>query len=200
MCSTFVPNLVYFSRSRLCKVDSEDIYNVDYIYCLRYYTSDAVQNNFQPLEVTNTTVSCNLAQRQRSSQQILDFADYLQMHSLKIPIRRYDSPNSFSSDVPLWIELASPNSFFDYLNDKFEFDDVMLQWDEDNEPSNLNEIKEFCRLKNWRCTEAEYVRGSEASVTILYGFNYFIYEYLTRAKTKLVIVTFIGIQRYFHQL
>ena len=56
-------------------------------------------------------------------------------------------------------------------------------------PSNLNEIKEFCREKHWRCTHLGNVRGSEASVTILYDLDDFWYEVLTRAKTQLVIIT-----------
>ena len=66
-----------------------------------------------------------------------------------------------------------------------------------NDPSNLNEIEEFCREKHWRCTYLGDVRGSEASVTILYDLDDFYYEFLTRAKTQLVIVTIDGKQRYF---
>ena len=73
----------------MCKVNSEDHQNVDYIYCLQYFDTkavqsdfnplevglniqyfdtNAVQSNFRPLEVTDTTICCNLEQRQRSSQ------------------------------------------------------------------------------------------------------------------------------------
>jgi len=182
-------------RFHMCQVDLEEDKNVDYIYCLTYFDDNALPTNFQPLEVTETTISCNLDQRQRSSQQILDLADYLQMHSNNSPIRRWNSPSSFSSDIPLWVEHSSPNSFFDYFKDKFVSDDVMLVY---VNPSNLNEIEEFCREKNWRCTfYYGNVRGSEASVTILYDLHYFDYEFLTRAKTQLVIVTIAGKQRYF---
>ena len=114
-------------------------------------------------------------------------------------IRKYESSSSFTSDIPLWIEVTNPNSFFDYFKDKFESNDVMLIWDDssNNEPSNLNEIEEFCTDQKWRCTEKLNVRGSEASVTILYDLDYFYYEFLTRAKTQLVIVTIDGKQRYF---
>ena len=178
----------------MCQVNLEEDKNVDYTYCLQYLDDDAVQTNFQPLEVTETTISCNLEQRQRSSQQILDLADYLWMHSGEWKIRRWNSPSSFSYDIPLWVELSNPKLCFDYFKDKFVSDDVMLIH---KNPSNLNEIEEFCREKHWRCTNYLYVRGSEASVTILYDLNYFEYEYLTRAKTQLVIVTIAGNQRYF---
>ena len=116
------------------------------------------------------------------------------MHSHESLIRRWSSEKSFSSDTPLWVELLHPNSFFDYFKDKFESNDVMLIC---YNPTNLNDIKKFCTVKKWRCTERLNVRGSEASVTILYDLNFFDYEYLTRAKTQLVIVTIDGKQRYF---
>ena len=180
----------------MCQINLKENLQVDYIYCLTYQDENAVQTNSQPLEVTETSISCNLEQRQRSSQQILDFADYLWMHKpYPDPIRRWNSPSSFSSEIlPLWVEHSHPKSFFDYVKDKFGSDDVMLIY---QYPSNLQEIKEFCREQNWRCTDCRNVKGSEASLTILYDLNFFWYEYLTRAKTQLVIVTIAGKQRYF---
>ena len=124
----------------MCQVNLEEDKNVDYIYCLTYTDHDAVQTNFKPLEVTETTISCNLDQRQRSSQQILDLADYLHMHSdtLDMPIRRWNYGKSFSSDIPLWVELTNPNSFFDQFKDRFESDDVLLIYS--LEPSGNKEI------------------------------------------------------------
>ena len=159
---------------------------------------NAFQINSKPLEVTDTTISCNLEQSQRSSQQILDLADYLQMHQLQFPpIRKWNSGKSFSTDIPLWVELSNPNSFMDYFKDMFESDDVMLIWDSWNEPFNLNDIEEFCSEKKWRCSESENVKGSEAFVTIMYDFDNFSYQHFTRARTQLVIVTIDGKQRYF---
>ena len=104
----FKPNLNF--RSEMCKSTYVEMYqNVDYIYCLSCIFHDSVGTNFQRIEVNDTTVTCNLEQRQRSSQQILDLADYLNMHSDTYkPMRRWDSPESFSSHVPLWIVLANP--------------------------------------------------------------------------------------------
>ena len=179
------------------KVNSEDNPKVDYIYCLKYSDSKAVETNFQPVEVTDTTISCNLEQRQRSSQQILDLADYLWIHySDDFPIRRWNSGKSFSSDIPLWVELTNPKSFFDYFKDKLKSDDVMLIYFAYPFPHNLNDIEEFCREQKWRCTNHLNVKGSEASFTILYDFDGFGYEHLTRAKTQLVIVTIDGKKRY----
>ena len=180
-----------------CKVSLEEDLSVDYIYCLSYIFSDALQANFKPLEVTDTTVECNLDQRQRSSQQILDLVDYFQMHQSFVTVRRYESSSSFNSDIPLWIELTNPNSFFDYFKDKFENDDVMVICESFIRSSNLNDMKYFCLQQNWRCAEKIDVRGSEASITILYDLDHFYYEHFTRAKTQLVIVTIAGKQRYF---
>ena len=175
-------------------MDLEGDQNVDYIYCLGYSGDHAVPNNFQPLEVNETTVECNLSQRQRSSQQILDLADYLYMHNISSPpMRRYHSYSSFSSDIPLWIELADPKSFFGYIKEKFEGEDVMLIF---KKPSNFNGIEAFCKKQKWRCTEWYNVKGSEASVTILYDYDGFDYECFTRAKTQLVIVTVHGHRSY----
>ena len=182
-------------RSEICKVSLEENQNVDYVYVIRNAARDAVRANSMPLEVTETTVECHLDQRQRSSQQILNLADYLQTHQSFLTIRRYESSSSFNSDIPLWIELTNSDSFFDYFKDKFENDDVMLIF---KRPSvYFKGIEAFCKEQKWRCTEWYNVKGSEASVTILYNYDGFDYECFTRAKTQLVIVTTTGHRRYF---
>ena len=62
-------------------------------------------------------------------------------------MRRWNSGKSFSAAIPLWVELSNPKAFFDYFKDKFESDDVMLIWDFWNQPSNLTDIEEFCKVK-----------------------------------------------------
>ena len=187
-------------RSDICKVkgfgDGKGD-SIDYIYCLRYLDIDSVKNNSTALGVTTdtTTVECNLSQRQRCSQQILDLADYLQMHSSSYVLRKYDSMNSFSSDTPLWIELSDPKAFFLYFKD-FDSENVMLFWDILKKPFNFKDIEDFCHEKEWRCSADENVKGSEASVTILYDLDVFAYEQMTRAKTCLIIVTICGKYRY----
>ena len=180
----------------MIKVKSEDIQNVDYIYCRSAEFSGSIVP--EPSEFTNPEISCNLYQSQRSSQQILDLAEYLTIHNDSTNdshiIRRWNSPKSFSSDFPLWIELANPKSFFDYFKDKFKGEDVMLMWDLRINQSK-NDIEDFCKYKEWRSTLNLNVRGSEASVTILYDLYALMYESLTRAKTKLIIVTVEGSPR-----
>ena len=116
------------NRGQMQKGNFDEDQKVDYIYCLRYGDDDAVKTNFQALEVIDDTtgtgtgtVECNLSQRHRSSQEILDFVDYLFRHSYHRPVRKYDSISSFSSEiVPLWIEIADPNTFFVYFKHRFE--------------------------------------------------------------------------------
>ena len=187
---TFIHKSFFFSSQAIYKENLDENQNLDYIYCLgqQPFALDA-------LEVNESTITCNLEQRQRSSQQILDLADYLQMHYFSSLIRRYDAPSSFLSDIPTWIELSNPRSFFDYFKDQFDSpEDVMLIH---NKPSNLNDIEHFCQMYKWRCTSDKNVKGTDASVTILYDLDDVYYESLTRANFQLVIVTVEGEQRYF---
>ena len=183
----------------MCKLskDVEAHQNVDYIYCLKYYQLNDLQNNYDSVNVNETSLECNLAKRQRSSQEILDLADYLVMHSNEPALRRYTYVDSFSAKIPLWVELANTDSFFDYFKD-FVCDDTTLIWDE--EPDNLFVLEDFCRKMKWVCTNREKITGSEASTTILYDFDGFDYEALTRAKTQFVIVTIYGQDRYLSAL
>ena len=212
---------IYRSDVDRCKVNSKDDLFLDYIYCLNYQEDPNVHTDFQSLEVTDTTISCNLKKRQRSCQQILDFADFLQHY--RFPIRKLNYGESFSSQKPLWVELSNHKLYFDFFKylkfileekglpkkerlnpkfnilSKFKSNDVMLIWDENTymhmDASNFSDIEEFCRKQKWRFTEKSDVRGSEASVTILYDLDVFQYEFLTRAKALLVLVTIDGKQR-----
>ena len=190
-------------RKEICRVDLEDDLKMDYVYSLDYsdaYSVPKVHVTDETVKVTETTVECHLDQRQRSSQEILDLADYLWMHSNAFPQRKYPLKNSFSSDVPLWVELENSDLFFDYFRDKMS-KDVMLIWDDKNPPSNLDELKKFCRRrKRVSSVGSKSVRGSEALVTILYDIDKLDYEHWTRAKHQLIIVTILGHDRYFFQL
>ena len=183
----FYSQFFFFSSQAIYK-NLDENQNLDYISCLGH-------DDFNPIVVNESAITCNLEQRQRSSQQILDLADYLEMHYFSSLIRRYDAPSSFLSDIPTWIELSNPRSFFDYFKDQFDSpEDVMLIH---NKPSNLNDIEHFCQMYKWRCTSDKNVKGTDASVTILYDLDDVYYESLTRANFQLVIVTVEGEQRYF---
>ena len=163
---------------------------IDYIYCIAYHDQS---HAYRVFHLANDTFECNLLKRQRSSQEILNLADFCQMHmgyGAWSPYRQYSYEVSFSSDKPLWIELDTPSWFphiFQNIEGKFATDDdVMVISDQAD-----YDIKEFCRLKKWRCTHKFDVKGSEASVVILFDLQSFGYEWFTRAKNQLVIVTIV---------
>ena len=105
--------------------------------------------------------------------------------------------------------MSNPIPVFVYIKNKFESNDVMVIYNDKvtkgtetiQDYKILRDfylpIEEVCREVNWRYTTDQDVRGSEASVTILFDLDVFDYEYLTRAKTQLVIVTMTGNYRYF---
>ena len=79
---------------------------------------------------------------------------------------------------------------------------MLIWYNGRRKPPNLQDIEDFCIEQQWRCTETKNVKGSEASVTILYDlyggyYSASTYECLTRARTQLFIITICGQLRYF---
>ena len=149
------------------------------------------------LQQTPYTIFCSLTQSERSSQQIFDFAFFLQVHSEEkinnYMIRPYSAKMSFSGHVPIWLDLKSVQSLVDYANVNWkELEDVMVIFNEDT----LNDdFKHFCQQAGWRTYNHIDVKGSEAHTVILictvneWGpWGYF--ELCTRARCQLIIVTF----------
>merc|ERR1711976_738124 len=57
-CKSYSQTIIMFDeiwREDMCTMYLKDYQNVDYIYCLRYDDGNAVQDNCQALEVTETT-------------------------------------------------------------------------------------------------------------------------------------------------
>ena len=144
----------------------------------------------------DATLEYTLDHRLRAGQQFLDFADYLLIHSSSNIIRRFTntSPKSFSSNIPLWLELSDQQAFFLYFKQK-KLKNVMLFWDK--KPSNFKAIEDFCRGQEWGCNADKNVNGYKTAVTILYDLDDFNYEQMTRATQNLIIVTICGNERYF---
>ena len=171
-------------RDEITQVSLEEC-KIDYIYCIAYHDQTPAYRVFH---LGNDTFECNLFNRQRSSQEILNLADFCQMHigyGVWSPYKQYSSEGSFSSDTPLWIELDNVFNIFQNIV-KFTTDDVMVIYDQEEYEYDINQ---FCSLKNWRCSHKFDVKGSEASVVILLDLQSFGYEWFTRAKNQLVIVT-----------
>ena len=150
------------------------------------------------LKETPYKIFCSLTQSERSSQQIFDFAFFLQVHAGgkfgSYIIRPYSAKRSFSGHVPIWLDLKSVQSLVDYANVNWkELEDVMVIFNEDT----LNDdFKHFCQQAGWRTyNNFADVRGSEAHTVILIctvhewnPWGYF--ESCTRARHQLIIVTF----------
>ena len=51
------------------------------------------------------------------------------------------------------------------------------------------EIEKFCEDWNWKYVTRDKIRGSEASLVIIYDFVDFDFEVFTRAKNEIIIIT-----------
>ena len=168
--------------------------NIDFIHCIRYNQlgqqfSEVAEDVF----VDDKMVFCQLFKCQRSSQEILDLADYMQRHSPEsFPINPTQANGSFSSSTPIWIEFESTQEFVSHASSFYsDKKDVLIIGEERNEM-----IEDLCKDLNqtenatWRFCHTTEIRGCEASVVIIHDLNEFRYEAFTRAKHELIIVTY----------
>ena len=96
----------------MIRINKEDYTNIYYIYCLTYGGLDIMQDTLD----NGNVFECKLNQPQRCSQEILDFANFYQMHHHNhgdtIIQKQYSSKSSFSTGIiPLWIELENLDQF-----------------------------------------------------------------------------------------
>ena len=183
----------------MIRINIEDYTNIDYIYCLTYRGIDTMKDALGQGDV----FECKLYQPQRCSQEILDFANFYQMHHHShgnVIIHKHTADKSaFSFDLPLWVELENSDQLTS-LSEVLTCDDVLVLCDEDE----LDKIESSCQQNNWNFTSSNgNLRGTEAKVVVLYvnqvkcGIGCNIgYEELTRAKDLLVIVSIRGQKRY----
>lgn len=139
--------------------------------------------------MVNNLLFCQLNQSLRSSQQILDLADYINTHSTtKMFSKGSPSKSSFEGKIPQWLEAENIDYFVKYAKANFKAgqDDVMIirhfgpDW-----PRFL----ELCEEMGWRYYKKKQITGSEASIVILYDLLDFDHEAFTRARNELIIVT-----------
>ena len=142
--------------------------------------------------VKQSILFCQLRQNQRSSQPILDFAEYMITHAFPhsyLTLKMIPSNDSFSGLLPQWIEVKNVDCFLEFLesNTLKEKEDVMIiSWDSLHLEIML---ENYCQKQSWKYCHRHQVRGSEASTVIIYDFEQFSYESFTRAKHQLIIVT-----------
>ena len=170
--------------------------NTDYIFSVRYADIDPKTASKGCIKVKDDSVECNLDQRQRSSQEILYLLDYCKMHVGETPMKHFVFKPSFTSgNVPLWIQMESICcdcfiGFTKFFDENFpDFKDVILV--APYKSLHHETILEYCREKKW-----EYffysdndLKGAEASVVILLGIEDFNFEWFSRAKHQLIIIT-----------
>ena len=176
---------------------------IDYIQCFSYYSLGyANEPNYK--EVDNyikediktdhegyegcELVWCRLLQCQRSSQQILDLANFIVRHTKLLFPPNIQSRKSFDGCVPTWIK-ASGIEFVQYAKLVLtSLKDVMLIY-KNNPDRAPREIVELCSKMNWKYASTSDITGSESSVVILYIVGgWYSYEAYTRAKHRLIVV------------
>ena len=166
---------------------SWEINNIDFIHCVRYNQIGQRFNEvMEDVYIFESTIFCQLFQCQRSSQEILNLADYIHKHSaFSFPMKKIQLEDSFSGSQPKWIDIPSTKEFIKYANENLqEAKDVMVIHEERNK-----KIEEFCQVMHWKYCYFGEVTGFEASTVIIYDHEQFHYEVFTRAKHELIIVT-----------
>ena len=179
---------------------------IDYIQCVRaldfnrYVQSDGHGHDFkdnEDIHVTREHVYCQLRMSERSSQQILTLAYYLEIHSSNrlLSSASKKSKESFLDVIPKWYQIREDflysddhETFVEYANLHFaHLKDVMLIMH--HEHGRVPIIENLCNNKKWIFCDRSQITGSEASVVIVYDFDDFDKEAFTRAKNQLIIVT-----------
>ena len=178
-------NMKYYTSSEL-----EDKIFIDYIHCIHYGDIGKLGNVIKE-RVKNETrqVSCQLLQFQRSSQQILELANYLNRHMGQTCFT-FPTKKSFSVSVPLWIHVETQEAFVEYAKSNYsQLQDVMLIYESYESKRGSTRISKLCADLNWRYCNWDDITGSESSVVIIFDHKDFHYESFTRAKHKLIVVT-----------
>ena len=133
-------------------------------------------------------VFCQLSHCQRSCQEILDLAYYLNAHNglSRNFAHHVESAYSFKGNDPKWLEVKDVQSFVTFIQASFDPEnDLMILCDNKKDP----EIKKLCQVNKWRYSFSNEATGSEASTVILYDLQEFNYEIFTRARNELIIIT-----------
>ena len=130
-------------------------------------------------------VYCQLRHCQRSCQEVLDLAYFLNAHNglSRNFAHHVQSAYSFKGSIPKWLEVNDVSQFIKFVRASFgPDDDVMIIGGEKED-----KISELCKDNNW--IQSYYVTGSEASTVILFDLFEFNYETFTRARNELIIIT-----------
>ena len=133
------------------------------------------------------TVYCQLRHCQRSCQEVLDLAYFLNAHNglSRNFAHHVESAYSFRGSIPKWLEVKDIQHFIEFIKASFGPDhDLMILCSKKEK-----EISELCKENNWRQSPCYNVTGSEASTVIVFNLYEFNYEIFTRARNELIIIT-----------
>ena len=174
----------------------ENDIDIDYIHCVRYEDLGFKTFGFSvscgnAVGLSRERIDVQLSQNQRSSQPILDFADYMITHAFPysyLALKYFPSTDSFFGPKPQWLNVKNLKEFLDFADTKLkDFKDVLvISWDQLRWNA---ELAEFCDMRDWKYCTREQVKGSEATMVIIHDFEEFSYESFTRARNQLIIVT-----------
>ena len=172
-----------------------------YVFVRRILWTSVSRSGFEIAhrDYSEKSIVANLSRPQRSSREILELCEFIRNHETgdNHLFDGLELSGTFSHGKPLWFEFCNRISLYNFLDqfeDKFDSNDVMFVYDRRSEETHwVSQHK-----KEWRVTNKENIRGSEASMVILFHLDSFYFEYLTRAKHQLIFIT---IQKYlrFHK-
>ena len=148
-----------------------------------------LSNNIEEkVMISPEKVFCTLLQRQRTCQQILDWANYIVRH-YGYDFSDVESKDSFDGPVPQWLEVMNVKEVIDFIKlhmSHFHGQGMVIRSHLHEE---VPEIANLCSELQWKYWTEYEVTGSESSLVILYDFPGISYELLTRSKHHLLIVT-----------
>ena len=176
---------------------------IDVVICYHYADFSrflSIHNPRKSMYNQDQLIQCSLPHTQRSSQQIMDLAHFLQVHETgwsRFSIRPYSNQKSYQGPTPIWLDLIDSQALHNYAKSNWvQLQDAMVIFI--GEVFGLDDFKNFCYQRLWKvCNNGTSVFGAEASTVIMicaqhdwHPFSCF--ERYTRAKHQLIIVTFPG--------
>ena len=189
------------NRNRKVIDEKRNSIQIDVVTCYHYIDFSrflSIHNPRKSISSQDQLIQCRLTHTQRSSQQILDLAYFIQVHELgwaRFCIRPYSDDKSYQGPTPIWLDLIDSQALHDYAKSNWvQLQDAMVIFV--GEVFGFDDFKNFCYQRLWKVyTNGTSVFGAEASTVIIISaevdynpFSYF--ERYTRAKHQLILITF----------
>ena len=194
--------------------DFEGLEKTDFVLALRHAFNDGVcygaiqklfkrQSEYQSVMEQqgvierNEIIFCHLQESYRCSQQLLDLAYYMLIHSpIEDNLFQKKSfihlPSKVQGQTPMWLDVPSIKSFMEYSNNDPELQkskDVLVIFDPDYNGHAIQTLRLHCIGRGWKARPSSEVMGSEASIVIIFDLPKVHFESISRAVNHLVFVT-----------